>query len=172
MKKRILASLVCSIALMIAVPIHAEPVSNESIQREASTSDKGWLKKAEFMEKYRDEWSQINNLQKEKLELRIQMIDQREQLANMMLDAKKNGEFTKLKPAAEYHQQMKSTYKEKKELREQYKQQRKLMTEAVKTGNDQQMKQATKKCIELKKQENNLYKEKINMTNQLIKQLS
>lgn len=173
MKKWLFASLALSMMLMLTAPVGAEPSNNEAQQTEANkSSDKGWLKKADFMEKYRDDWSELNQLEKEKLQLRIQMLDQREILTNLMMDAKKKGDLTKLKPAAELHQMMKSAHKEKKELHTQYKDQRKMMVEAMKNEDDKQMKQALKKMIALKKQKNKLCKERIEATNKLIKQLS
>lgn len=172
MKKWLIASIAVSMLLFSAVPAGAEPVKPEPQQTEAGKSEKGWLQKAEFMEKYRKEWSQLNKLEKEGLELRINMLDQREELANLMFKAKKDGDITKIKPAAELHQMMKAIHKEKKEVQKEYKEQRKMMFEAMKMKDEKKMKETLHKMIELKQQKNNIAKKKVDETNKFIKQLS
>ncbi|MEO2076863.1 MAG: hypothetical protein ABGX20_15950 [Bacillus sp. (in: firmicutes)] len=122
-------------------------------------------KKFEMLSKYQAQIHQVNQLRKERLDLKKQMVDKKDQLIDLFLAAKKNENKEDLKQAKELKKQLKTKNSELKSLVTKSRDERKTLKEAVKAGDASE--QFTK-VIAAQQQINNKMKEQVALLDQMI----
>jgi uncharacterized protein YukE len=91
-------------------------------------------KRLEVLGQYKDQIHQVNTLREERLDLRKQMVDKKDQLLDLLLAAKNSGNKAEFKQAKEVKKQVKSLNGELKTLLKEGQVDKKALKEAVKKG--------------------------------------
>ena len=101
---------------------------------EAKATTGHWGKRLEVLGQYKDQIHQVNKLREDRLDLKKQLIDKKDQLLDLMLAAKNSGNKEAVKQAKAAKKQVKSLNGEMKTLLHEGKDERKALKEAVKKG--------------------------------------
>ncbi|WML58980.1 hypothetical protein [Neobacillus sp. PS2-9] len=125
-------------------------------------------KKFDKLSKYQEKIHQVNQLREERLDLKKQMVEKKDQLVDLFLTAKKSGNKEALKQVKESKKQLKTRNGELKALLTKGKDERKELQEAVKAGDATEQ---FDKVIEVQKQVNDKMKEQLSLLNQMIDSL-
>jgi hypothetical protein len=113
----------------------AENPTNAAVSTQTSTAHHVG-KRFTILSQYKEQIHQINQLREERLDLKKQMVEKRDQLLDLFLAAKNSGNKDKLKQAKAVKQQFKSINGEMKNLNQDAKDQRKALKEALKNGTE------------------------------------
>ncbi|WP_423799720.1 hypothetical protein [Neobacillus sp. SAB-20_R2A] len=113
--------------------VSAAASNPKSVETKASGGHLG--KKLELASQYKDQIHQINQQRKERLSLRSQIVDKKDQLLDLVLEAKNSGNKEKFQQAKDVKRQVKSMNKELKTLMKDGRSDRKSLKDAVKNGN-------------------------------------
>ncbi|MDR6121527.1 small-conductance mechanosensitive channel [Bacillus sp. SLBN-46] len=122
-------------------------------------------KKFEKLEKYQEQIHQVNQLREERLDLKKQMVEKKDQLVDLFVAAKKSGNKEALKQVKESKKQLKTKNGELNALITKGKDERKVLKEAVKTGDATEQ---FDKVIAAQKQVNEILKEQLALLDQMI----
>ncbi|MDQ0199108.1 hypothetical protein [Neobacillus ginsengisoli] len=124
-------------------------------------------KRLQVLSKYTSQIHQVNQLREERLDLRKQMIQKRDQLLDLLVAAKNSGNKAEFKQAKDVRQQLNSINKEMKPLLTDSKDERKALRDAIK-NNDGQGSDQFNKLISTDQQINEKLKSKLDELNKLI----
>ncbi|WP_413306857.1 hypothetical protein AA0X95_06540 [Bacillus sp. 1P10SD] len=125
-------------------------------------------KKFEKLSKYQEQIHQVNQLREERLDLKKQMVEKKDQLIDLFLTAKKSGNKEALKQVKESKKQLKTKNGELKALLTKGKDERKALKEAVKAGDATEQ---FNKVIAVQKQVNEKMKEQLALLDQMLASL-
>ncbi|MGG3564741.1 hypothetical protein ABES03_24395 [Neobacillus rhizosphaerae] len=125
--------------------------------------------KFEKLSKYQEQIHQVNQLREERLDLKKQMVEKKDQLVDLFLAAKKSGNKEALKQVKESKKQLKSKNGELKALLTKGKDERKALKEAVKAGDATEQ---FDKVIAAQQQVNDKLKEQLTLLDQMIANLN
>ncbi len=138
MKKKIAVVLACMMMFAGAGSVFAQeaapaPSANESLAVEIDETA-AHVKKVEVIKEFRDELHTINALRIERLGLKSQIVQKQDQILDLTIAARENGDKEALKEAAEVRKQIHVVSKELDVLWEKFGGQMKAFKEAVKSG--------------------------------------
>jgi len=169
MKKIITLLLVGLMVLSSSIVAFAESSLEEEQQalKEEQMTEKLNLKK-EFTE----EIHQVNNLRIEKSQLQIQIIEKRNQLVDLYIEAREIGNREALKAAKEERNQIKGIRDEIKALHEQATAAREAFREAVKNNDMETANAEIEKLIDIHSSINDKMEEKVEVLDTIIDILS
>jgi hypothetical protein len=109
--------------------------SQPKVEAKAATGTTGHFgKRFEVLGQYQNQIHQVNKLREERLDLKKQLVDKKDQLLDLLLAAKKSGNKEELKQAKEVKKQVKSLNGEMKSLLTEGKDEKKALKEALKKG--------------------------------------
>lgn len=113
-------------------------LTNPAVSTQSNTAPHSG-KRFAILSQYKEQIHQINQLREDRLDLKKQMVEKRDQLLDLFLAAKNSGNKEKLKQAKAVKQELKSINGEIKTLVNNGQDQRKALKEALKSGteNDQ-----------------------------------
>lgn len=113
----------------------AENSTNSVVNTQSGTAHHTG-KRFAILNQYKEQIHQVNQLREERLDLKKQMVEKKDQLLDLFLAAKNSGNKEKLKQAKTAKQQLKSINGEIKTLIYDGQDQRKALKEALKNGNE------------------------------------
>ncbi|MCH6269625.1 hypothetical protein [Neobacillus citreus] len=134
MKKTLIAGVVALALLGGAYGIQNVSAASNSKTIESKAAGGHLGTRLGLASQYKDQIHQINQLRKERLSLRSQIIDKKDKLLDLVLEAKNSGNKGKFQQAKEAKQQLKSMNKELKTLMKDGHSDRKSLKDAVKNG--------------------------------------
>ncbi|MGG1679356.1 hypothetical protein ACIFOT_27075 [Neobacillus sp. NRS-1170] len=105
---------------------------NQPAKVEAKAGHAG--KRLEVLSQFKDQIHQVNQLREDRLDLKKQMIEKRDQLLDLVVAAKQSGNKEDMKQAKEVKQQLKSLNSDMKTLIQEGRDERKALKEALKNG--------------------------------------
>ncbi|MEH7299697.1 hypothetical protein [Neobacillus drentensis] len=126
-------------------------------------------KKFEKLSKYQEQIHLVKQLREERLDLKKQMVEKKDQLVDLFLAAKKSGNKEVLKKVKESKKQLKTKNGELKALLTTGKDERKALKEAVKAGDATEQ---FNKVIAVQKQVNEKMKEQLALLDQMLASLN
>lgn len=135
MKKGIIASI--GVVMLLGGSLYGiKSVSAAEIQPkvEAKAATGHFGKRLEVRSQYKDQIHQVNKLREERLDLRKQMVEKKDQLFDLFLAAKNSGNKEKFKQAKVVKKQFKSLNGEMKTLVKEGQAEKKTLKDAVKKG--------------------------------------
>lgn len=110
----------------------ASAAENPPAKVEAKADHVG--KKLEILSQFKDQIHQVNQLREERLDLKKQAVEKRDQLLDLVIAAKQSGNKEDMKQAKEVKQQLKSINTDMKALSQEGRNERKALKDALKKG--------------------------------------
>lgn len=134
-------------------------------------SDKG-SKRFEILKEFKDEIHEINALRIQRHSLQIKVIERRDKILDLYIEARENGNKGALKEAGEVRKEIKVLNEEIRGLIEQIAEERKAFKEDAKEGSYDAARGHAESVISLLEQVNGKIEEKIELLDQIIDILS
>ncbi|MFK9091801.1 hypothetical protein ACJEBI_09935 [Bacillus salipaludis] len=129
LRKRMVAGLG---ALMLLGGVYGIQSVSAAENQPAKTEQVG--KRFEVLSQFKEQIHQVNQLKKERLDLKKQMVEKKDALLDLLIAAKNSGNKDELKQAKAVKKQLKAINEELKSLATAGKDNRKALKEAVKKG--------------------------------------
>lgn len=168
MKKGMVAGLGAIMLLGSAYGINSVYAASSTQTVETKVAGEHVGKRLEMLTQYKDQLHQVNQQQEERLDLKKQAVEKKDQLLDLVVAAKTSGDKEKMKQAKGVKQQLKTLNGELKTLVTQGKDERKTLKEALKTGDGSA---DFTKVLDTQKQINEKMKEKLSQLDKLIEVL-
>jgi hypothetical protein len=141
--------------------------NNDSSSPKIAIQD-GKMDRLGFLSKYKDLLHQANDLKLERLKLRESLVSKRDELIDLLVSAKENGDTESLKEAKAIRQKLKAERSELRSLQLDIREQRKAVKESAKNRDEEQTKENISKLLELQTSMNKELEDRSTMLDEMI----